>query len=101
MPFGFVGRVSSANTLKEALDQSVERSRGIASRVARAGVAGADGFALPSLDPANPAGTPGAEAAVDLEREMVALADEQIRFEATAKLLQGTYQKIRLSIKGS
>lgn len=32
--------------------------------------------------------------------EMVSLADEQIRFEATAKLLTGAYEKLRLSIRG-
>ena len=36
---------------------------------------------------------------VDLEREMVALADEQLRFETTANLLQKVYQQIRSSIR--
>jgi flagellar basal body rod protein FlgB len=38
---------------------------------------------------------------VDLEAEMVSLADEQLRYEATAKMLQGAYQKLRLSIRGT
>jgi flagellar basal body rod protein FlgB len=37
---------------------------------------------------------------VDLEAEMVSLADEQLRYEATAKLLEGTYQKIRMAMRG-
>jgi flagellar basal body rod protein FlgB len=36
---------------------------------------------------------------VDIEAEMVSLADEQLRFEATAKLLQKAYQGVRTSLK--
>ena len=99
MPFGFVNRVSNADTLKAGLDASVERTRAIANRVAQASVNGGDGFALPPT-PAMPApGEIATAPVVDLEGEMVSLADEQLHFESAAKLLQKTYEKIRLSIR--
>jgi hypothetical protein len=98
MLFGFIGRVSTANQLKEGLDTGVERTRLIADRVAKATLANRDGFALP-LENAAPGSTE--DGLVDLESEMVSLADEQIRFEATARLLERAYQRVRSSIKGA
>ena len=95
MLFGFVGRVSSANQLKDALDVSSQRTRVIADRVSKATMKGPDGFALPR-DSAQPV-TP--ETPVNVEEEMTSLADEQLRFEATAKLLQKTYEQIRTSLR--
>ena len=97
MPFGLIGRVTSATTLKEALDVSSQRTRVIADRVARASLQPPNGgFALPEAG-----GAPGspAEGPIDLEAEMVSLADEQLRFEATAKLLQKAYQGLRTAIR--
>lgn len=98
MIHGFFGRVSSADQLREGLDVGSQRTRAIADRVANATLAGRDGFALP--DPNAPDSTvPAAGEPVDLETEMVNLADQQLRFEATARLLQKTYEQIRLSIR--
>lgn len=96
MLYGFVGRVSAAPQLKAAMDTGVQRTRVIADRVAKATLANQDGFALPGAG-----AEPGSEevGAVDLESEMVSLADEQLRFEATARLLEKTYQKLRASIR--
>jgi flagellar basal body rod protein FlgB len=100
MAFGFVNRVSAAPSLRAALDASATRTRAIADRVAKASLQNADGFALAATSAESPTGAqPGPP--VDLEAEMVSLADEQLRFEATAKLLQGTYQKIRLAVRGT
>ena len=96
MLFGFINRVSSARELKAGLDVGSQRTRSIADRVARATLGNADGFALPAAG-AQP-GSRGEEP-VDLEAEMVSLADEQLRFEATARLLEKTYQRIRISIR--
>ena len=96
MLFGFFGRVSSAEPLKQFLDVSSQRTRMIADRVAKATLLSNDGFSLPE------AGVkPGSklDGPVDLEAEMVSLADEQLHFEATAKLLEKTYQQIRMSLK--
>ena len=96
MLFGFIGRISSANQLKDALDVSSQRTRAIADRVSKATMKGPDGFALPRdpAQPVNPETTP-----VNIEEEMTSLADEQLRFEATAKLLQKTYEQIRTSFR--
>ena len=91
MLFGFFGRVSNAPQLRESLDVSSQRVKGIAQRVSGATLQNGTGFALP--------GEAGATSAVDLEAEMTSLADEQLRYEATSKLLEKTYQNIRLSIR--
>ncbi len=97
MLFGFVGRVSQAPTLKEALDVSSQRTRLIADRVARASLQQPNGgFALPQEGV--PAGSPE-QGPIDLEAEMVSLADEQLRYEATARLLQKAYQGMRTAIR--
>lgn len=96
---GFVSRVSSAADLKEALDVGSKRTRAIADRVARATMQNADGFALPAA-PGEAAGAVAqGEEPIDLEAEMVNLADEQLRFEATARLLQKAYEQVRMSMR--
>lgn len=96
MPFGFIERVSSAAGLKDGLDVSTQRTRLIADRVSTASLQGKDAFAVPGAG--KPAGSSGT-GDVDIEAEMVSLADEQIRFETTAKLLEKTYQRLRSVIK--
>jgi flagellar basal body rod protein FlgB len=86
-----MGPSTSVAQLKEGLDVSVERTRGIANRIANA----ANGGFAGALDSAQA----GADPAVDLESEMVALADEQIRFDALTRLLQKTYAQVRASVK--
>lgn len=95
MPFDFIGRVSQANTLKESLDISTQRTRAIADRVARA-TALQQGFSLPDTPTTVGSNETGP---VDIEAEMVSLADEQIRYETTARLLAKAYQTMRSSIK--
>lgn len=97
MLYGFIGRVSPANQLKDALDIGSQRVRVIADRVAKASMKGADGFALPAENAV--AGSTEQGEPVDLEAEMVSLADEQLRFESTAKLLQKAYEQIRASMR--
>jgi hypothetical protein len=93
--YGLFDRVTAAPALKASLDRSVVRTREIADRVAKANLANGDGFALA----ANGQPVAGAND-VDVESEMVALADEQLRYTATAKLLEKTYASLRLAIKG-
>ncbi|MBK6486385.1 MAG: hypothetical protein IPF98_05870 [Gemmatimonadetes bacterium] len=92
MLFGFFGRVSSAPQMRDALDASSQRVKGIAQRVSGATLQEQSGFALPD-------GTTAPGEAVNLEAEMTALADEQLRYEATAKLLEKTYARMRLSVR--
>jgi flagellar basal body rod protein FlgB len=95
MLFGVLARATNANDLKDALDLSSTRTRAIAQRVAQSTVNG-NGFALP-IDPTT--GQPTQTDQVDMEAEMTSLADEQVRFEATAKLLEKTYAQLRTAIK--
>lgn len=104
MLYGFFNRVSSAGSLKASLDASTRRTRSIADRVANASLQNRDGFAMPGIGGTQAGAAAGPQGAaeggpVDLETEMVSLADEQLRFEATAKLLEKTYQQIRVSIR--
>ena len=94
MLFGLVDRTTIASPLKRSLDDVTQRVRGIQSRVARASLQG-DGFALSSAaqGPTDPGD--GINKPVDVEAEMSALADEQLRFEATAKLLEKAYASLR------
>lgn len=88
-----LSRSLPTTSLKDALDVSAQRTKTIADRVARASLNPA-GFALPAdgsrVAPDGP---------IDLEQEMVSLADEQLHFEATAKLLEKAYAQLRLAIK--
>ena len=101
MLFGLIDRASSATSLKTSLDQSVQRSRVIGDRVARASVSNGDGFAL-NTKSGDPAATAGPEDGndIDVEEEMAALGDEQLRFLATSRLLEKTYASLRSAIKG-
>jgi flagellar basal body rod protein FlgB len=96
MPLGFIGRTTNANDLKDALDLSSQRTRAIAGRVSQASLNNATGFSLP-IDPTT--GEPTDNDQVNLEEEMTSLADEQIRFEATEKLLEKTYAQLRTALK--
>jgi hypothetical protein len=91
----FIDRTTGAAQLKASLDISAQRTRSIADRVARASVQG-KGFALPE-----PNATPGSSETgpIDVESEMVSLADEQIRFDATAKLLEKAYAGLKESLQ--
>lgn len=85
-----IGRTTQASKLKVALDENAQRVRSIADRVARAG---AEQFSLPK--PGEPTSAEG----IDLETEMTRLADAQLRYDASAKLLQKTYETLRLSMR--
>lgn len=84
--------------LKDALDIGTQRVRAIADRVSKASLQNQDGFALPGMAGA---AAPGATATsgVDIETEMVNLADEQLRYEATSKLLSKAYDQVRTALK--
>lgn len=96
MLYGFFGRVTQSENLRESLDASVQRSRLIADRVSKATLLNGDGFAMPEEG-----AEPGTlqEGPIDLESEMVSLADEQLYFEATARLLQKAYEQMRSSLR--
>lgn len=94
-----MGRTTAVAMLKEGLDASAARAKTIAHRVANAATPQGGGFAgaLERAQTIGPDGQPVGE--VDLETEMVALADEQLRFEAATRLLQKVYQQVRASVR--
>ena len=92
MLVGFFGRVSHAPQLSDALNAGSQRVRSIAQRVSGATLKNQSGFSIPGAAAQESTG-------VNLEEEMTRLADEQLRYETAAKLLEKTYQKIRLSIR--
>lgn len=86
-----IGPDSNSSRLKYGLDEASTRMRGIASRVANAG----NGSFADALAKAQPGTT--LESLV--EQEMISLADEQIRFNAAATLLQRAYAGLRAAIR--
>jgi hypothetical protein len=91
-----IGQGTAASLLKTGLTEVSERVRLIGGRVANAANGPAGGFAGALAE------QQGAEAAaepVDLEAEMVRLADEQLRFEASTRLLQKVYAQVRASVR--
>ena len=96
MLYGFFGRVTQSDNLRESLNASSQRSRLIADRVSKATLLAGDGFAMPEAGQ-----EPGTlqEGPVDLEAEMVSLADEQLFFEASTRLLQKAYEQVRSSLR--
>jgi hypothetical protein len=95
MDTSFIGRTTQVGALKQSLDISAQRVRTIADRVAKAS-AQQQGFALPEAGA--PAGSPET-GPVDVDAEMASLADEQLRYEATAKFLEKAYSGLRDSLR--
>jgi flagellar basal body rod protein FlgB len=91
-----LGADSTIAAVRDGLDRSTATVRGVASRIAGAGANDGTSFAR-TLDGAE-AKAAGNE--VDLEAEMVALAEEQIRFDAQARMLEKLYERVRLSVRG-
>lgn len=90
-----LGQGTTVDQLRQGLTESTRTARGIAHRVASAS-AREDATFAQTLEEAQAA---QAGEAVDVEKEMVALAEEQLRFQATANLLQKVYGQIRSSIR--
>jgi flagellar basal body rod protein FlgB len=98
--FNIIASTTNSEALKASLDASAARVRSIAQRLALASTPGGEAFTLADPNAATAIG--GASAAgshVDLEAEMARLADEQLRFEATARLLEKTYAGLRASLQ--
>lgn len=91
---------SVTSRLRTGLDDATAIHRGIATRVATMLQRSS------TTDFASALGTAQAGAAVpapfseaDLQRDMAALADTQLRFEADSKLLQQAYGRLRTAIR--
>lgn len=96
-----MGAGSLVAGLRQGLTESTRSVRAIAHQVANAStpgfVPGEGGVATP----APVAGSPEAEGVdeAELEATMVRMADEQLRFEATASLLQKIHQQYRAAAR--
>ena len=90
------GPSSKYAMLRTGLDQATAAQRRIANRVANITSGAANGGFATELA-RQQAGARTREA--DLEKSMVELADTQIRFDATAKLLQRAYAGIRTALR--
>ena len=86
------GPGSQSGSLKKDLDRTHAHMRGVAHRVANIATPGAD-FA--DVLAAQTGSTEG----IDLEREMVALADDQLRIEAAMQMLRKTYTQLRTAFR--
>ena len=84
---------TQSGILKTGMDAMTVRQREIAHRIANASTPGAGTFSSTLAQQV------AAQEAVDLEREMVALADVQLRFDAYTKLLQKTHSQVRVSFR--
>jgi flagellar basal body rod protein FlgB len=85
--------------LRGGLEETSATHRGIAARVAAATTTSAAGDFPAEL--AAKTGKPGRMSDVDLQQEMAALADTQLRYDACAKLLQGAYAGIRTAFRSN
>jgi flagellar basal body rod protein FlgB len=98
------GTGTRAAMLRGGLEENSRTQQAIAGRIARATQASASDFGA-ALAGAEGAGTTDGAAArapeVDLQQEMVNLADVQLRYEAGAKLLQETYSQLRTAIRSN
>jgi len=90
-----LGTASTTADLRRELTSSMERTRAGADRIANA-YNGTDASFTDALDAAQ---NGGAEQ-VDVETEMIRLADEQIRFDAMSRMLSKVYQQVRASVRG-
>ena len=87
-----------AGALKQGLDASATRVREIADRIANASSRSAS-FSLPSADaPGAPSAATGANVGTDVEADMARLAEEQARYEVTARLLSKAYAGLHSSM---
>jgi flagellar basal body rod protein FlgB len=88
------GSQTRIGNLRWSLDDTSKAHKGIAARVAGAlDASGNTDFDQALADNSRQAPK------VDLEKEMVDLASTQLRYDASAKLLQQAYQSLRTAIK--
>lgn len=90
---GLFGAGTITTTLRGGLDETSATHRTIAERVAR----GIGRSAAADFSGALDASMAGMDE--ELTRNMAALADTQLRYEATARLLQKSYSDLRTAIR--
>ncbi|MEP6571549.1 MAG: hypothetical protein ABJD11_02605 [Gemmatimonadota bacterium] len=95
------GPSTLVGVLRGGLDESSLAHRGIASRVANALTSSGNAGGNPEDFASHLAGKGPKQPQVDLEQEMVKLANTQLRFDTSAKLLQKAYADYRTALKSN
>jgi flagellar basal body rod protein FlgB len=98
MILSLFGAGTDAARLRGGLDETSATQRTIAARIAEATSSSANGDFASQLA-AHKAGHGAPPSQVDLQQDMAALADTELRYESCAKLLQGTYAEIRSAMQ--
>lgn len=93
---GLFGAGSVSSMLRGGLEETAATHRAIAARVSSALQSSTSTDFASALDAKT---AQGRMSEVDLEREMTALADTQLRFEADARLLTEAYARLRTAIR--
>ena len=96
MILSLFGTGTDAAKLRGGLDETSATQRTIAARIAEATSSSANGDFASHLGKAGAGGPPSQ---VDLQQDMAALADTELRYESCAKLLQSTYAEIRSAMQ--
>lgn len=91
------GPDSVTHMLRGGLEETSATHRSIAARVSRALDASTSGDFAGELEAQGRAQAGEA----DLQQDMTALADTELRYEADAKLLQAAYARLRAAIRGN
>lgn len=91
------GPSTMTNMLRGGLEEASATHRAIAQRVAGA-LTASSSVEFPNALAAQNGQKPLSEA--DLESDMTALADTQLRYEADAKLLKAAYARLRSAFRG-
>jgi flagellar basal body rod protein FlgB len=92
---GLFGSSSITSALRVGLEDAMAAHRAIAARVAGA----ATSSSRVSFEDTLKAKQAKASQEANLQRDMTALADTEIRYEAEAKLLQGAYAGLRAALR--
>ncbi len=92
---GLFGSSSITSALRGGLEDAMAAHRAIAARVAGA----ATSSSRTSFEDTLKEKQAKASQEANLQRDMTALADTEIRYEAEAKLLQGAYAGLRAALR--
>ncbi|MEZ4589478.1 MAG: hypothetical protein R2909_24135 [Gemmatimonadales bacterium] len=92
---GLFGATTLPAQLRGGLEETSATQRGIGERVARAIETSSSTDFTSSMEAQV---AKAREAEMDLQRDMAALADTQLRYEADAQLLREAYQRLRTAI---
>ncbi len=93
---GLFGSTTLPAMLRGGLEEASATHRGIAERVAGALTTSSSTSFSSALDAAQAAPR---HAEADLQQDMASLADTEIRYEASSRLLQQAYGRIRTAIR--